>query len=68
MGDGRRAHKLFLGKPKVMHPCDRPKIRREDNIIWDLREVDYEDEWKALALDRIICRAYVLVAMILRVP
>ena len=23
-------------------PCGRPKIRWEDNIIWDLKAVDYE--------------------------
>ena len=41
MVDGKRAHKLLLGKPEGKRPCDRPRIRWEDNIIWDLK--DYED-------------------------
>ena len=27
MGDGRRAHKILLGKPEVMCPYGRPTIR-----------------------------------------
>ena len=35
------------------------KIRWENDITWDLKEVDYEDDWKALAQDRITWRAYI---------
>ena len=45
MGDGRMTHKL-LRKSEGNHPCSRPKIRWESNIIWDL---DYEADWKTLA-------------------
>ena len=68
MGDGRRAHKILLGKPERTRPRGRPKIRWEDNIIRDLKEVDYEGDWKTLALDRVTWPAYVLAAMNLRVP
>ena len=68
MGDGRRAHKLLLGKLEEKHPLGRPKIRWEDNIIWDLREVGYESDWKALTQDRVTWHAYVLATMNLQVP
>ena len=55
-------------KTEGKHPYSRPKIRWEDNIIWDLKEVDYEDDWKTLVQDRMTWHAYVLVAMDLRVP
>ena len=48
MGDGRRAYKLLLGKP-----LGRLKMRWKDNIMRDLKEVHYEDDWKALAQDRV---------------
>ena len=49
-------------------PRGRPKIRWDDNIIWDLKEVDYEVAWKTLAQDRETWGAYVLAVMNLRVP
>ena len=63
MGDGRRAHKLLLGKPKGKHPPGKPKIRWEDNITWDLKDVDYEGDWKTLVQDRVKWRGYVLTVM-----
>ena len=57
MGDERRAHKLLLGKPEEKIPLGRPKIRWQDNIIWDLKEVDYEGDWKPLAQDGVKWRA-----------
>ena len=48
MGEGGRAHKLLLGKSEGTRPRGRPKIRLEDNIIWDLKKVDYEGDWKTL--------------------
>ena len=68
MRDGRRAYKILLGKPEGMRPCDKPKIRWEENIIRDLKEVDYVGDWKTLAQDRVSWCAYVLTAMNLRVP
>ena len=68
MEDGRRAQKLLVGKPEGKRPRGRPKMRWEDNIIRDLKEVGYEGDWKALSQDRVTWRAYVLAAMNLRVP
>ena len=56
MEDGRRAHKLLLGKPEGKWPCGRPKIR------W---EVGYEGDGKTLAQT---WQTYVLAAMNLWVP
>ena len=49
MGDGRRARKILIGKPEGTRPRGRPKIRWEDNIISDLKEVDYEGDWKTFS-------------------
>ena len=65
MGNGRRAHKILLGKPEGTRSPGRPKIRWEENIIGDLKEVNYEGDWKTL---RMTWRAYVLVALNPRVP
>ena len=63
MVDGRRAYKILLGKPEGTRPRGRPKIRWEDNIVRDLKEVDYEGDWQTLSQDRLTWRAYVLAAM-----
>ena len=43
-------------------------MRWEDNINHDLREIDYTgDDWKILAEDREVWKAYVHAAMNLRV-
>ena len=53
MGDERRVHKLFLGKPDEIRPYGKRKIRWEDNVIWDLKEADYEGDWKTLSQVRV---------------
>ena len=69
MVDGRRAHKLLIGKPEEKRPHGRRKIRWKDNVIRDLEEIDYEykGDWKTLAHDRVTWRTFVLAAMNLRV-
>ena len=67
MGDGTRAHKILVEKQEEKCPHGRPKIKREDNIIRDLKEVDYEVVCKTLAQDRVTWSVYVLAAMNLRV-
>ena len=57
---------FFLGKPERMHPLSGLKISWEDNIIWDVKEVDYEGDFKALSQDKVTWRA--MAAMNLRVP
>ena len=42
-------------------------IRWEHNIIWDLKAIDYEGDWKTLAQDRMTWRTYVLEAINLQV-
>ena len=50
------------------HPVGRPRLRWENNINHDLREVDYTgDDWKTLAEDREVWRVYVHAVMNLRV-
>ena len=63
--DGRwkNDHKLLLGKPEGKHTCGRPKIRWEDNISWDLKEVDCKGYWKTLSQDSVTWHAYALVEM-----
>ena len=51
----RKAHKIFLAKLEGTHSRGRPKIRLENNIIRNLKEVDYEGDWKTLVQDRVTC-------------
>ncbi|KAJ9588730.1 hypothetical protein L9F63_017965, partial [Diploptera punctata] len=68
MENEKSAWKLLVGKPEGKRPLDRPRMRWENNINYDLREVDYTgNDWKALAHDRDVWRTYVRAAMNLRV-
>ena len=54
----RGAWKLLVGKPEGKCPVGRPRMRWENNINHDLREIDYTgDDWKSLAEDREVWRA-----------
>ena len=67
MGNERGAWKLLVGKPEGKRPVGRPRMRWE-NINRDLREVDYTGgDWKSLAEDREVWRAYVHAVMNQRV-
>ena len=48
IGNGRMSQKLLIRKSEEKLPLGRPKINWEENIIWDLKEVD-EGDWKTLA-------------------
>ena len=63
MGNERGAWKLLVGKPEGKRPVGRPRIRWENNINHDMREVDYTGDWKTLAENREMWRAYVHVVM-----
>ena len=68
MGNERGAWKLLVGKPEGKRPVGMPRMRWENNINHDLREIDYTgDDWKSLTEDREVRRAYVHAAMNLRV-
>ena len=68
MGNERGTWKLLVGKPEGKRQVGRQRMRWENNIKNDLREVDYTgDDWKSLAEDREVWRGYVHAAMNLRV-
>ncbi|KAJ4427581.1 hypothetical protein ANN_25229 [Periplaneta americana] len=69
MGESRNAYRVLVGRPEGKRPLGRPRLRWEDNIKMDLREVGYDDrEWINLAQDRDQWWAYVRAAMNLWVP
>jgi hypothetical protein len=39
MGEGRRVHRVLMGKPGGKRPLGRPRHRWEDNIKMDIQEV-----------------------------
>ena len=65
----RNAYKVLVGKSESKRPLGRPRLRCEDNIKMDLREVGCDPrDWITLAEDRDQWQAYVRVVMNLRVP
>jgi hypothetical protein len=38
VGEGRKVHKVLVGKPKGRRPLERPRPRREDGIRMDIRQ------------------------------
>ncbi|PSN53750.1 hypothetical protein C0J52_02215 [Blattella germanica] len=68
MGDERGVRRILEGKTEGQRPVGRLRMKWENNINHDLREVDYTwDDWKTLAQNRDVWRAYVRTAMNLRV-
>jgi len=68
MGERRGVHRVLVGKPEVKRPMERPRLRWEDNIKMDLREVGGVGDWMELAQDRDRWRALVNTVMNFRVP
>ncbi|KAJ4448041.1 hypothetical protein ANN_10053 [Periplaneta americana] len=69
MGESRNAYRELVGRPEDKKPLGRPRRKWEDNIKMDLREVGYDErDWINLAQIRVRWRAYVRMAMNLRVP
>ena len=69
IGEGRRVHRVLVGKPEGKRPVGRPRHRREDNIKMDLQEVGGGcGDWMELVQDRERWRALVSTVMNLRVP
>ena len=42
MGERRGVYRVLVGKPEGKRPLGRPRLRWEDNIKTDLREVGLE--------------------------
>jgi hypothetical protein len=41
MGEGRNVYRVLVGKPEGKRPLDRPRLRWEDGIKLDLREIGW---------------------------
>ena len=69
MEQSRNAYRVLVGKLKGNRPLRRPRLRWEDNIKMDLREVGCDPgNLIDLPEDRDQRRAYVRAVMNLRVP
>jgi hypothetical protein len=70
MGERRGAYRALVGNPEGKRPLERPRLRREDNIKTDVREVGCGGgiDWIDPAQDRDRWRALVNTVMNLRVP
>jgi hypothetical protein len=50
MGAVRNAYNILVGKPEGKRPLERPRLRWEDNLRTDLREIKWEGvDWMQLA-------------------
>jgi hypothetical protein len=69
MVEGRGVYRVLVGKPEGRRPLGRPRLRGEDNIRMNLREVGCGCvDWIELAQDRDRWRAFVSAVMNLRFP
>ena len=69
MGEGRRVHRVLVGKPEGKRPLGRPRRRWEDNIKMDFQEVGGGcGDWMELNQDRDRWRTLVSTVMNLRLP
>jgi hypothetical protein len=69
MGEGRCVYRVFVGRPEGKKPLGRPRLRWEDNIKMDFREMGINGKnWFRLAQDRVQWRTFVNTIMNLRAP
>jgi hypothetical protein len=69
MGEGRGVYWILVGRPEWKRPLGRPRLRLEDNIKMDLREIGINGaNWIQLAQDRVQWCACVNTVVNLRVP
>jgi hypothetical protein len=68
MGEERKVYKVLVGKLEGKRPLGRPRLRWEDGIRMDLREIGLGGvDWIRLSQDRDWWRAVVSAVMNLRV-
>jgi hypothetical protein len=66
---GRGVYMVLVGRTEGKIPVGRPRVRWEDNIKMDLREIGIDGaNWIRLAQVRVQWRAFVSTIMKLRVP
>jgi hypothetical protein len=69
MGERRGVHMVLVGKSEGKRPLGRPRHRWDDNIKWDLQEVEGGcGDWMERAQDRDSWRAIVCTVMNFGVP
>ena len=69
MGEGKRVHRVLVGKPEGKRPLGRPRRRWEGTIKMDIQEVGEGcGDWMELAQDRDRWRALVSTVRNFRVP
>jgi hypothetical protein len=68
MGKRRDANRNLVGKPEGRRPFGKPRLRWENNIKMNLREVGGVTDWIYLVQNRESWRAVVTAVMNLRVP
>jgi hypothetical protein len=56
-GEGKGVYRVLVGTPEGKRPLGRPRLRWEDNIKLDLREIGINGaNWMRLAQDRVLWR------------
>jgi hypothetical protein len=69
MGETKNTYKILVGKPEGMRPIGRTRLRWEDDIKMDLREIEMEGvDWIHLAWVRDWWRVLVNTIMNIQVP
>jgi hypothetical protein len=69
MREGRGVYRVLVGRPKGKRPLEKPRLRWEDNIKMDLREIWIDvANWIQLAQVRVPWWAFVNMVMNLQVP
>jgi hypothetical protein len=69
IGERRGVYRFLVGRSEGKRPLGKPRLRWEDKIKLDLREIGIDGaNWIQLAQDRVNWRAFVDTVMILRIP
>jgi hypothetical protein len=54
MGKGTRVYRVLVGRPEVRRPLGRPRLRWDDNMKMDLREMGIDGtNWIRLTQNRV---------------